>query len=54
MASPAHLRALARIEPKLGREEVSPGFAVRFQRGAHREESTVPESGAGVCMNQLL
>ena len=31
-ASPALLRALARLEPKLGREEVPPGFAVFFRK----------------------
>ena len=29
-ASPAHLRALARLEPKPGRKEVALGFAIRF------------------------
>ena len=36
-ASPAHLRALARLEPKPGRKEVPPGFAVRFRRQKESE-----------------
>ena len=36
-ASPAHLRALARLEPKPGRREVPPGFAVRFRRQKESE-----------------
>ena len=36
-ASPAHLRALARLEPKPGRREVPPGFAVLFQKQKESE-----------------
>ena len=34
---PAHLRALARLEPEPGRREVPPGFAVRFRRQKESE-----------------
>ena len=50
------LRALAKLEPKPGRREVPPGFAVLFQRqkesGAKhtkKRDATVQESGARVC-----
>ena len=39
-ASPAHLRALAKLEPKPGRREVPPGFAVRFRRQKEAKRST--------------
>ena len=48
-ASPAHLRALARLEPKPGRKEVPPGFAVRFQRQKKAKRSTQRRrDGSGV------
>ena len=48
-ASPAHLRALARLEPKPGRKEVPPGFAVRFQRQRKAKRSTQRRrDGSGV------
>ena len=55
-ASPALLRALARLEPKPGRREVPPGFAVLFQKqeesGAKhtkKRDASVRESGARAC-----
>ena len=48
-ASPAHLRALARLEPEPGRKEVPPGFAVRFQRQKKAKRSTQRRrDGSGV------
>ena len=58
-ASPALLRALARLEPKPGRREVPPGFAFLFRRqkesGAKhtkKQDATVQESGARVCVQE--
>ena len=55
-ASLALLRALARLEPKPGRREVPPGFAVLFQKqkgsGAKhtkKQDASVRESGARAC-----
>ena len=48
-ASPAHLRALARLEPEPGRKEVLPGFAVRFQRQKKAKRSAQRRrDGSGV------
>ena len=53
-ASPAHLRALARLEPKSGRREVLPGFAVRFRRqkgseAKHTKKTRPFKSQARAC-----
>ena len=55
IASPSHLRALARLEPNLGLKKALPGFAVRFQRQkkkqrkAQREDAQFRSQARGEC-----
>ena len=58
-ASLGHLRALSRLEPKPGRREVPPDFAVRFRRqkeseAKHTKKTRRFKSQARACGRKFL